>query len=40
MSEGPDGAVYVTASHIPDSPWFEPGADKAVPSALFRVNPS
>ena len=40
MSEGPDGAVYVTASHIPDSPWFKPGADNAVPSALFRFRPA
>lgn len=39
MSEGPDGAVYVTASHIQDSPWFDPDADKAVPSALFRFDP-
>ncbi len=22
FSQGPDGAIYVTASHIQDSPWF------------------
>jgi hypothetical protein len=22
LSQGPDGAIYVTASHIQDSPWF------------------
>lgn len=25
-SEGPDGAVYVTASHIQDTNWYKPGA--------------
>lgn len=40
MSEGPDGTMYVTASHIQDSPWFKPGADKAVPSALYRFSPA
>ena len=39
LSEGPDGAMYVTASHIQDSPWFNPGADASVPSALFRFDP-
>ena len=39
MSEGPDGAMYVTASHIQDSPWFNPEADASVPSALFRFDP-
>lgn len=39
MSEGPDGTVYVTASHIQDSPWFKPDAGPAVPSALFRFDP-
>ena len=34
FAEGPDGRVYVSASHIQDSPWFKPGA-KATPSALF-----
>jgi hypothetical protein len=22
FSQGPDGAIYITASHIQDSPWF------------------
>ena len=39
MSEGPDGTMYVTASHIQDSPWFNPDAGRAVPSALFRFDP-
>ncbi len=30
MSEGPDGTLYVTASHIQDSSWFKPGAPKAL----------
>jgi sugar lactone lactonase YvrE len=24
FSEGPDGVIYITASHIQDSPWFHP----------------
>ncbi len=40
MAEGPDGTLYVTASHIQDSPWFKPGADKAVKSELFSFNPA
>lgn len=40
MSEGPDGTMYVTASHIQDSPWFKPDADHAVPSALYRFDPA
>ena len=39
MSERPDGTVLVTASHIQDSPWFNPDAGPAVPSALFRFDP-
>lgn len=39
MSEGPDGYVYVTASHIQDSAWFAPGAPNALPTALFRFKP-
>ncbi len=39
MSEGPDGTLYVTASHIQDSAWFSPGAPPALPTALFRFSP-
>jgi sugar lactone lactonase YvrE len=37
LAQGPDGSLYVTASHIQDSPWFNPNAKPQVPSALFRV---
>jgi sugar lactone lactonase YvrE len=36
FAQGPGGTLYVTASHIQDSPWFKPGAG-ATPSAVFRV---
>jgi sugar lactone lactonase YvrE len=36
FAQGPGGTLYVTASHIQDSPWFDPDA-KATPSAIFRV---
>ena len=39
LAEGPNGDIYVTASHIPDSPWFKEGAPIAVKSALFRFAP-
>lgn len=39
MSQGPDGTLYVTASHIQDSPWFKPGADKSVKTELFSFSP-
>ena len=39
MSEGPDGTIYVTASHIQDSPWFKPGAPASVKTALFSFKP-
>lgn len=35
FSEGPDGTIYVTASHIQDTPWFKSGAPASVPTALF-----
>ena len=38
FSQGPDGAIYVSASHIQDSPWFKPDA-KVTPSALFKIVP-
>ena len=38
FSEGADGAIYITASHIQDSPWFTPQATKT-PSAIFKITP-
>ncbi len=40
LSQGPDGAIYVTTSHIQDSPWFKPGADSAVKSELWKLAPA
>ena len=38
MAEGPDGAIYVTASHIPDmKAWQGPGVGR---TQLFRFHPS
>ena len=37
FAEGPDGAVYVTSSNIPDMHWFKPENPPAVPSSLFRI---
>jgi sugar lactone lactonase YvrE len=39
MAEGPDGSLYVTASHIADNAWFKPGAPIALPTTLFRFAP-
>ncbi|WP_082987961.1 L-dopachrome tautomerase-related protein [Bordetella bronchialis] len=39
MAEGPDGAVYVTASHIQDTCWFKPDAPPAIRTALFSFQP-
>jgi sugar lactone lactonase YvrE len=39
FSEGPDGTIYVTASHIQDTPWFKPGAPASVPTELFAFKP-
>jgi sugar lactone lactonase YvrE len=38
FAEGPDGTLYVTASHIQDSPWFHPSgwADKNFALFSFR----
>lgn len=35
MSEGPDGTIYVTASHIQDTVWFKASAPASLPTALF-----
>jgi sugar lactone lactonase YvrE len=39
LSEGPNGAIYVTASHIQDTYWFKPGAPPALPTELFAFKP-
>ncbi len=39
MSEGPDGTLYVTASHIQDTVWFKPGAPASIGTALFSFKP-
>ncbi|WP_426957067.1 SMP-30/gluconolactonase/LRE family protein [Muricoccus radiodurans] len=36
FSQGPDGVLYVTASHIQDSPWFHPQA-RVTPSSIWRI---
>ena len=35
MSEGPDGRMYVTASHIQDTRWYKPGAPASLKTQLF-----
>lgn len=37
LSEGPDGAIYVTASHIQDSAWFKTRLDPQLRTELFRI---
>ncbi len=39
MSEGPDGTLYVTASHIQDTSWFKPQASASLPTALYSFKP-
>jgi sugar lactone lactonase YvrE len=38
FSEGPDGTLYVTASHIQDTVWFTPGAPASVRTELFSFS--
>lgn len=40
FSEGPDGFIYVTASHIQDSPWFHPSGWANSDFTLFRFRPA
>jgi sugar lactone lactonase YvrE len=37
FSQGPDGTMYVTASHIPDMNWFRADQPLAVRTTLFRI---
>ncbi len=39
FSEGPDGRIYVTASHIQDTNWFKPGAPASIRTQLFSFAP-
>ena len=37
FSQGPDGTIYVTTSHIQDSAFFKPEAPAALPTQLWKV---
>jgi len=39
FSEGPDGTMYLTASHIQDTNWFTPGAPPSIKTELFSFKP-
>jgi len=39
FSEGPDGRMYITASHIQDTMWFKPGAPASIKTQLFSFPP-
>jgi len=39
FAQGPDGALYVTASHIQDSPWFHPTGWTDKSFTLFKFTP-
>ncbi len=40
LSEGPDGTIYLTASHIQDTSWFTPGAPASITTELFAFAPN
>jgi sugar lactone lactonase YvrE len=40
FSQGPDGSVYVTTSHIQDSRFFKPDAPAALPTELWKLRPA
>jgi sugar lactone lactonase YvrE len=40
FSQGPDGTVYVTTSHIQDSAFFKPDAPSALPTELWKLRPA
>ena len=40
FSEGADGTIYVTASHIQDTNWFTPGAPPSIKTQLFSFPPA
>jgi sugar lactone lactonase YvrE len=39
LSEGPDGTIYVTTSHIQDSADYKPGAPISLPTELWAFKP-
>lgn len=39
FSEGPDGTIYVTTSHIQDSADYKPGAPVSLPTELWSLKP-
>ena len=39
FSEGPDGTIYLTASHIQDTSWFVPTAPASLKTQLFSFKP-
>ena len=39
FSEGPDGTIYLTASHIQDTVWFKPSASISTKTELFSFKP-
>ena len=39
FSEGRDGRMFVTASHIQDTQWFTPGAPPSIRTELFSFAP-
>jgi sugar lactone lactonase YvrE len=40
FTQGPDGTIYVTTSHIQDSSFFEPDAPAALPTELWKLTGS
>lgn len=40
FSQGPDGTVYVTTSHIQDSAFYKEGAPIALPTELWSFKPA
>jgi sugar lactone lactonase YvrE len=38
FSQGPDGTIYVTTSHIQDSAFFKPDAPAALPTQLWKLH--
>lgn len=40
FTQGPDGTLYVTTSHIQDCAFFKPDAPAALPTALWRLKPA
>ena len=37
FTQGPDGTIYVTTSHIQDSSFFKPDAPAALPTELWKL---